>query len=57
MGAEVLQKISSRKHMMDSFEKGHTVIQENYPVYSTENHRPQLYCVTAEMVRNAFSVR
>ena len=44
----------SRKHMLDSFEKGHTVIQENYPVYSTENHRPQLYCVTAEMVRNAF---
>lgn len=40
--------------MLDSFEKGHTVIQENYPVYSTENHRPQLYCVTAEMVRNAF---
>lgn len=44
----------SRKHMLDSFEKGHTVIQENYPVYSTENHCPQLYCVTAEMVRNAF---
>ena len=45
----------SRKHMLDSFEKGHTVIQENYPVYSTENHRPQLYRVTAEMVRNSFS--
>lgn len=41
--------------MLDSFEKGHTIIQENYPVYSTENHRPQLYRVTAEMVRNSFS--
>lgn len=45
----------SRKYMLDSFEKGHTIIQENYPVYSTENHRPQLYRVTAEMVRNSFS--
>ena len=47
----------SRKHMLDSFEKGHTVIQENYPVYSTENQRLQFYRVTAEMVRDAFSVR
>lgn len=44
----------SRKHMLDSFEKGHTVIQENYPVYSTENQRLQFYRVTAEMVRDAF---
>lgn len=44
-----------RQHMLASFEKGHTIIQEEYPVYSGENFRPQLYRVTAELVRNTFS--
>lgn len=41
--------------MLASFEKGHTIIQEEYPVYSGDSQRPQLFRVTAELVRNSFS--
>lgn len=49
-----IQKFS-RQHMLASFEKGHTIIQEEYPVYSGDSQRPQLFRVTAELVRNSFS--
>lgn len=47
----------SRKHMLDSFEKGHTVIRKIIRYHSTENHRPQLYCVTQRWFAMLFSVR